>query len=235
MARVIGFELVSEERFGEGGFLQLRRTRLRNRHDDGSRSREYLCDFVERPRGLDAVALAIWTRAGSPDGAPRVLVRACLRPPIQLGRPTHEVAIPEPADRRLLNPELVAGLIETGDRGEEGIRRRAALEAHEESGYTVSPDDVVLLGASSMPVPGLLPERHYYAAVEIADPAAAGPTPGDGSPMEEGAEMAWCPLDAAIAMCVRGEIEDSKTELTLRRLRDWLTARAHGPAGCDSR
>src|SRR5437016_6245574 len=109
MARVVGFELVSEERFGEGGFLELRRTHLRNLHQDGSRSREYLCDFVERRRGLDAVALAIWTRSGAgADAAPRVLVRACLRPPIQLARPTHEVAIPEPQDRPLLNPELVA-------------------------------------------------------------------------------------------------------------------------------
>src|SRR5262249_45254715 len=64
MPEVTGFEVVSDQRLGEGGFLRLRRTFLRNLHADGTRSREYLCDFVERPRGLDAVALVIWTRAG---------------------------------------------------------------------------------------------------------------------------------------------------------------------------
>ncbi|HJZ85353.1 MAG TPA: NUDIX hydrolase [Polyangia bacterium] len=220
MPEVTGFEVVSDQRLGEGGFLRLRRTFLRNLHADGTRSREYLCDFVERPRGLDAVALVIWTRAGG--SRPRVLIRACLRPPIQLGRPGHAVPLPARPDRPLLNAEVVAGLCEPGDEGEPGIRKRAAQEAHEETGFQVSPDDVVLLGAPSMPVPGLLPEYHFYAAVEIADPGAAGDHPGDGSPMEEGAAMFWLDLETAIARCVAGEIEDTKTEVALRRLRDRL-------------
>jgi hypothetical protein len=32
----------------------------------------------------------------------------------------------------------------------------------------------------------------------------------------------WVDLDEAIAASVRGELEDAKTELGLRRLRDWL-------------
>src|SRR5439155_1176473 len=132
MPRVIGFEIVTDERYGEGGFLSLRRLILRNQHDDGSRSREYLCDFAERPKGLDAVALVIWTRAGSPGGRPRVLIRSCLRPPIQLGRPGHAVPIERDARRPILNPEVVAGLIEPGDQGEAGIRGRAVKEADEE-------------------------------------------------------------------------------------------------------
>ena len=40
--------------------------------------------------------------------------------------------------------------------------------------------------------------------------------------MEEGASTRWQGLDAAIEACVRGEVEDAKTELALRRLRDAL-------------
>ena len=35
----------------------------------------------------------------------------------------------------------------------------------------------------------------------------------------------WLDLDDAIAACLRGDIEDSKTELGLRRLRDQLRQR----------
>jgi ADP-ribose pyrophosphatase len=224
MSEVQGFEILSDERFGEGGFLRLRRLHLRNVHDDGSRSPAYLCDFVERPRGIDAVAVVLWTRAGRA-ARPRVLIRACLRPPIQLGRAGHPMPIEEPSARPLLHPEVVAGLIEAGDRGIEGIRERAALEAREEAGYGVRPETVELLGAPSMPVAGLLPELHYYAAVEIPDPEEQGDRPGDGSPMEEGARMEWIDLDDAIAACVRGEIADSKTEIALRRLAERITPR----------
>jgi ADP-ribose pyrophosphatase len=224
MSQVTGYEIERDQRIGEGGFLQLRRLTLRNRHTDGSLSAPYPCDFIERPRGLDAVGLVIWTRARG-DGGVRVLIRDCLRPPIQLARPgIHFVPIAEPPDRPLLNPEICAGLIEAGDEGEAGIRRRAAIEALEETGFTVRPEDVVMLGGPSMPVPGVLPERHYYTAGEVVDPAAAGATTGDGSPMEEGARMRWLALDEAIAACVRGEIEDSKTEIALRRLADRLRA-----------
>jgi hypothetical protein len=40
--------------------------------------------------------------------------------------------------------------------------------------------------------------------------------------MEEGARTRWLGLDEAIAMCVRGELTDLKTEAGLRRLRDAL-------------
>src|SRR5262249_4871070 len=114
MSEVTGFEIQSDERFGEGGFLQLRRVWLRNVHADGPPSKPYLCDFVERPRGLDAVSIVLYSRTAG--GEVRVLVRACLRPPIQLGRPgIHFVPETEPQGRPLLNAEIVAGLLEPGD------------------------------------------------------------------------------------------------------------------------
>ena len=81
-----------------------------------------------------------------------------------------------------------------------------------------------MLGAGSFPTPGAMPERYWLSAVEIDDPAAQRAAEGDGSPMEEGSTTEWIELEAAIAACVAGEIEDLKTELCLRRLRDHLAA-----------
>lgn len=218
--RIAGLEIEKEEWIGQGGFLAIRRLVVRNRREDGSRSRAYLCDLLERPLGLDAVVVAIFTRARGPV---EVLLRDALRPALILGRSgSSPIAVADARDR-LRFPELVAGIIEAEDRGEEGVRQRAALEVAEEAGYQVSAGDVVLLGAGSFPVPGMIAERWWLTAVEVATPDHQPPAEGDGSPMEEGAETRWLPLDDAIAACVAGRIEDTKTELTLRRLRDHLS------------
>jgi ADP-ribose pyrophosphatase len=124
----------------------------------------------------------------------------------------------------LLLTELVAGILEDGDRGEDGLRQRAAAEVLEEAGFQVSPSAVALLGAGSFPSPGAMAEKFFFTAVEV-DPSTQGPLDGDGSPMEEGADTRWLALDAAIAACVAGDIQDLKTELGLRRFADWLGPR----------
>jgi ADP-ribose pyrophosphatase len=91
----------------------------------------------------------------------------------------------------------------------------------EEAGFRVDPAAVVVLGAGGFPSPGAMAERFFFVAAEV-DPATQQPLEGDGSPMEEGADTRWLPLDDAIAACVRGDIEDLKTELGLRRFADWL-------------
>lgn len=202
----------------EGGFLGIRRLRLRNRRADGSLSVPYSCDFVKRPVGLDAVVVALYHRS---ERGVRVLLREGLRPALALGRVGEQIPMP---DRHpyLFFTELVAGIIEASDRGMDGIRARAAAEVFEEAGYRVASSDVTLLGAGSFPSPGSMPEKYWMTAVEILDPSAQQPLEGDGSAMEEGATTTWLGLDEAIAACVNGDIEDGKTELTLRRLRDRL-------------
>ena len=213
-------EVIADDVIGrEGGFLAIRRTHLRNRRADGSESARYLCDFITRPYGQDAVVVVAWHRA--PSGAVQVLLRDGLRPALWLGR--DPAAAPLPEQRRLFLTELVAGIIETGDRGEAGLRARAIAELAEEAGLVAAADRVVLLGAGTYPSPGAMFEKFYLVAVEV-DPATQRPPAGDGSPMEEGATTRWMELDAAIAACASGEIEDAKTELGLRRLRDRLTA-----------
>jgi ADP-ribose pyrophosphatase len=210
------FEIESDEIVGTGGFLALRRLRMYTRRDDGSRSARYTCDFVVRPYGLDAVVVVIWHRR--PDGGVAVLVRDGLRPALFYGREPAALPIPEGPPRMMLT-ELVAGIIEATDRGEAGVRARAAAEVHEEAGFVVHPSAIQLLGAGSFPSPGSMPEKFHFAAVEV-DPTTQEALAGDGSPMEEGAVTRWMDLDAAIAACVSGELEDAKTELTLRRLRE---------------
>jgi ADP-ribose pyrophosphatase len=221
---VVAFVIDSDERVGEGGFLALRRLRMRNRRADGSVSAPYVCDSIARPYGQDAVVVAIYTR--TPAGID-VLVRDGLRPALLGGRDPARAPLPEPAPQMFLT-ELVAGILENEDVGVDGLRQRAAHEVAEEAGFEVDPAAVVVLGAGGYPSPGSMVEKFYFTAVEV-DPSTQQPLPGDGSPMEEGARTRWLPLDAAIAACVRGELTDVKTELGLRRLRDHLHGLLHEP------
>jgi ADP-ribose pyrophosphatase len=221
---VVAFVIDSDERVGEGGFLALRRLRMRNRRADGSVSAPYVCDSIARPYGQDAVVVAIYAR--TPAGID-VLVRDGLRPALLAGRDPARAPLPEAAPQMFLT-ELVAGIIENEDVGVDGLRQRAAHEVAEEAGFTVEPAAVTVLGAGGYPSPGSMVEKFYFTAVEV-DPATQQPLPGDGSPMEEGARTRWLPLDEAIDACVRGDLTDIKTELGLRRLRDHLRSAANQP------
>jgi ADP-ribose pyrophosphatase len=122
----------------------------------------------------------------------------------------------------LLLEELVAGVVEPGESGVEALRRRAADEVLEEAGISVPPGRFELLGAPFFVHPGVSSDKIHLLSAEVARAAGAvleAPSPpGDGSALEEGAELRWRPLEEAIAACERGEIEDAKTELAFRRL-----------------
>lgn len=193
-------------------FLSLHRLELANVYPDGAVSRMYPYDAVLR-RHLDAVALLLTTGG---DVAPRVCMRSCVRPPLLLrgGAVTPLEEAPGPPCLW----ELPAGLIEDADRGVDGIRSRASAEAFEEVGVRIPADRFTVLAGAPFVSPGVIPERLFFARAEVARPEDAAPPAGDGSPVEERAEIAWVALGEAIAMCDRGEIEDMKTELGLRRL-----------------
>ena len=215
---IVGFVIDGDERVGEGGFLAIRRLRMRNRRADGSVSQPYVCDSIARPYGQDAVVVAVYARTAA---GVQVLVRDGLRPALLAGRDPGRAPLPEPPPGMFVT-ELVAGILEAGDTGADGLRRRAAHEVAEEAGFAIEPGAVALLGAGSYPSPGSMVEKFYFTAVEV-DPAAQQALTGDGSPMEEGARTRWLALGAAIDACVRGELVDLKTELGLRRLRDHLS------------
>jgi ADP-ribose pyrophosphatase len=197
------------------GFLRLRRLRARNRRADGSRSREYAIDVIDRPT-LDAVAVCLWAR--TPRGI-EILTRRGLRPAAYFRR-GRAPALPE--REYLLVEEIVAGVLEPGERGADALRRRGADEVREEAGIEIAPERLEILGAPFFPLPGIVSEKIHILAGEVARGPEAGPYPapheGDGSPLEEGAVLEWRRLRDAIAACESGEIEDGKTEIALRRL-----------------
>ncbi len=231
MPRVTAIELV-EDRTAvsrcDEGFLRVRRYRVRNRHHDGSASREYPVDVIERPT-LDAVAVVLW--AAGPAGV-EVLLRRGLRPAAFFRR-DQRPAIPEPP--YLLFEEIVAGVLEPGERGFAALRERAAAEVREEAGVEVAPERFESLGAGFFVLPGTASEKiHLLAAAIPRGPEQgpfAAPEHGDGSPLEEGAELVWRPLGEAVAACERGELEDAKTEIGLRRLQARLAAREPARGG----
>lgn len=218
MPRVSAIEIVEDytarARLDEG-FLRLKRLRAVNRRADGSASREYPIDVIDRPT-LDAVALCLWARTAL---GVEVLTRRQLRPAAYFRRGKVH-ALPE--REYLLVEEIVAGVLEPGEVGLEALQRRAAAEALEEAGLTVAPASLRPLGGPFFPLPGIVSEKIHLLEGEVARPLAAGPYDapheGDGSPLEEGAVLEWRELSAALRACEEGGIEDAKTELALRRL-----------------
>ena len=192
------------------GFLHIKRLVCRNQHADGSTSRDYRVDVVDRPIP-DAVAVLIWRRG---PGGIEVLTRKGIRPAAHFRR---DLPLPVPDPRPyLLLEELVAGILETEDRGEAGVRRRGAEETHEEAGFVVSPEEVMLLGNSFFLAPGILSEKIHPTAVEVTGRPQGTPQ-GDGSPLEEGATLHWRPIEALLEACRSGDVEDAKTEIMVGR------------------
>ncbi|MBX5481773.1 MAG: NUDIX hydrolase [Myxococcaceae bacterium] len=199
------------------GFLHVRRLRAQNRRGDGTVSEVYRIDMVERPR-LDAVAVLIHRR--SANGAVEVLTRLNLRPAAYFRKDRDE---PVPDGRvHLFTEEIVAGLLEPTDRGEEGLRHRAAEEVKEEAGFEVTPAAMEMLGGPFFVAPGILSEKIFLCAVDVTHRAQIPPR-GDGSPLEEGGQIRWRTLDELIAACASGEIQDAKTEIAASRFRDRLS------------
>jgi ADP-ribose pyrophosphatase len=194
------------------GFLQIRRLRVRNRRDDGSTSAIYRVDVIDRPR-LDAVAVLVVRKSGSDL---EVLTRLSLRPAAYF-RKDRAQAVPD-GRSHLYCEEIVAGLLENEDHGEEGLKHRAAEEVREEAGYVVSPEEIVTLGPPFFVAPGIVSEKIFLCMVDVTGREAVTPE-GDGSPLEESPPPRWrsvADLQSAIAS---GEIQDAKTELALLR---WL-------------
>ena len=196
------------------GFLHLRRLRCQNRRADGSVSRSYRVDVVDRPVP-DAVAVLVWRRG--PAGV-EVLTRRTLRPAAYF-RSHLPLPVPDP-ETHLTVEELVAGVLEAGDHGADGVRARAAAEVVEEAGYPVAAESVEILGPAFFMLPGIVSEKIHPTAVEVSGLSPGKPA-GDGSPLEEGASVRWWPIQALLAACRRGEVADAKTELCVLR---FLTA-----------
>jgi ADP-ribose pyrophosphatase len=206
----------AESRCDEG-FLRLARLTVKNVYDDGSESETYPCDVVSRP-GSDAVVAVLYEVAG--DERVVVALREGPRVPVYLRR-LKRFEHPDPREYLSL-VEVVAGLVEAGDgAGDDGLRRRAAVEAEEEAGYRPSTDWITVIGGETFASPGTSDEKLFYCATPVRLGERSEPR-GDGSVMEECAEIVERELGAAIEACRAGEIPDMKTEIALLRLADHL-------------
>jgi ADP-ribose pyrophosphatase len=197
-------------------FLTLRRLELSARFPDGTTSESFYYDVVAR-KALDAVVIAPHFR--DENGDRRVLLRSAVRPPLAF-RPREVWPVPEKDTLGELW-ELPAGLVEEHERSESGLRACAARELFEETGAERRPEDMLPLGPSVFPAPGIMGERHFFFHVEI-DPLTVVPPTEDGSVLERHAVLAAPTLAFALALARAGQIEDSKTELGLRRLLELL-------------
>jgi ADP-ribose pyrophosphatase len=195
-----------------GAYLTLRRLELRAQFPDGTVSEPFFYDIVMR-KALDAVVIAPHFRDES--GTRKVLLRSALRPPVAF-RPRDVWPVPE---RETLGGlwEFPAGLVEPDERSEEGLRRCAVRELYEETGAEVALEAMLPLGPSTFPAPGVIGERHFYFHAEI-DPAALVPPVEDGSVLERQASLVTISIEEALALVRAGELEDTKTEIALRRL-----------------
>ncbi len=196
----------------EPGFLQLVRRELVAIDGRGIQSPAFVYDEVDR-KAIDAVVIA--AHYEDPSGNTRVYLRSAARPPLLL-RPVDRNVSPAYACVSGLW-ELPAGLVEPDELSEEGIRRCAQRELEEELGFKVPTANVMPLGPSTFPCPGVVAERHYYFHVTVNPTRRSAPTL-DGSALEHLGEVIDVSLEDALAWCRDGSLEDAKTELGLRRL-----------------
>lgn len=207
----------------DDGFVRVRRLSLRNRYPDGSESEAYRYDVTER-RATDAVAVVLYQRQPTL----RICLRAALRPPVALRT---DCVLPLPHDGVTMLWELPAGLIEPEEQGEAGIRRCAARETLEETGYDLAESAFHLLGPPAYLSPGLAAEKMYFFAACV-DGAPRGEQVSDGSAVEAHAPLHLVPLSRLIAFYDGADddartlpVEDVKTEVGVRRLQAWLRKR----------
>ena len=98
------------------------------------------------------------------------------------------------------------------------------------AGISLPIDALEPLGAPFFMLPGIVSLKIHLWTAEVPRGAHQGPFEaphvGDGSPLEEGAELRWRGLHEAIGACERGEIEDAISEIAYRRLAARLATRA---------
>jgi ADP-ribose pyrophosphatase len=185
---------------------------MRAHYPDGSQSAPFVYDQVVR-RNLDAVVMAAHFVDAA--GVRHVFLRSALRPPVYFrGQEPGEAP-----GRRGQLWEVPAGLVEADEESPEGRARGAARELHEELGVQVAPEALRALGPNLYPSPGVIAERFFFFEA-VVDPGTFVEPALDGSALERFGKVISLPLDDALAHCRSGEIEDVKTEVILRRLRE---------------
>lgn len=201
----------------DNGFLRLIRQRYRLHYPDGTVSDPFVYDSIDRA-AIDAVVIAAHFRDSA--GIPHVYLRSAFRVPLTLRKRGQSPLADERASGALW--ELPAGLVEPSEHGSpEGAARAAQRELQEELGFAVPLAALRPLGPSAYPAPGFVAEQHSFFQVEVAPQDQREPDL-DGSALERFGLIVHVPLAEALELCRAGVVEDSKTELALRRLAEVL-------------
>jgi ADP-ribose pyrophosphatase len=198
------------------GFLRLVRRRYRARYPDGTQSAPFVYDAVDRA-ALDAVVIV--AHFAAPRGSRRVYLRSAVRPPLAMRDASRSPLANDACGTGLW--EVPAGLVEASEQSVTGVVRAAQRELEEELGFSVPVTALNVLGPSGFPSPGVIAERHFYFEVSVSPELRNEPSL-DGSALEHFGAVVDVSLEDALAMCRSGQIEDSKTELALRRLAEKL-------------
>ncbi len=197
---------------GPSGFLKLLRRRWMAEGPGLPATEPFVYDEVDR-RCLDAVVIAPHFRGKQ--GELRTFLRSAPRPPVVM-RDAKRGAVAE-LEGRLGLWELPAGLVEAEECSPEGLVQCARRELSEELGLTAELAEFMPLGPSTFPCPGVIAERHFFFHVRV-EPALQTTPSLDGSAVELLGVTTELSVEQALSLCRRGEIEDAKTELALRRL-----------------
>lgn len=209
----IRLEIVEDLSSEDAGFLRIVRRRLRAHYPDGTSSPAFVYDEIDRS-AIDAVVLAVHFLDAT--GVRHVFLRSAVRPPVAFRNPARSA-------RPSIDPlggflwELPAGLVEASEQSEGGLRHAARREIREELGFEVNEDALTELGPSVFPVPAFIAERHFFFEIEV-DPNQRAEPSLDGSALEHGGAVVSLSVAEALDRCRRGEFQDGKTELCLRRL-----------------
>lgn len=196
---------------GQTGFLRLIRRKLVAVDAHGHQSAPFIYDEVDRTC-IDAVVVAAHYQLA---GVRHVYLRSSARPPAQLRSSQREIGPSHICHDGLW--ELCAGLVEPEEASEPGIVECAKRELKEELGFDVGTHEMLPLGPSTYPCPGVIAERHYFFHVEVNPEQQAVPTL-DGSPLEQLGAVIDVTLEQALNWCRTGQLKDAKSELGLRRL-----------------
>jgi ADP-ribose pyrophosphatase len=209
----IRLEIVEDLGSSGAGFLRIVRRRLRAHYPDGTSSAPFVYDEVDRD-AIDAVVLCVHFLDAS--SVRHVYLRSAVRPPLAF---RDRARSPRPAK----DPpggflwELPAGLVETSEQSEAGLRHAAQREIREELGFDVTLEALSELGPSVFPVPAFISERHFFFEA-LVDPSQRVEPSLDGSALEHAGAVVSLPVAEVLERCRRGDFQDGKTELCLRRL-----------------
>ena len=201
------------------GFVNLERFIAVNEYDDGSFSREYNCDIINR-KGRDAVIIVPYCYI---DNQVQVLMISTFRPVVYYREKVMTGKNPEDIDEHIMNfLEFPAGMLEEDEMNDknpnQGIKKCAQRELEEETGYSVPLKSINVLGHRYYSSSGIITERINIATCDITGITPKKEIKTDGSVMEESIETFFVPFDKAMRWCKEGVIKNAGTEIGLHRL-----------------